>query len=274
MSSGNLDHWLCPSFNRGAFELFQCLTLPFLHAFTNWPLIQDYNFFLERSERQITSKLGQTIRFVEQTHKPSSFEEQYEPRIFLKGEVLTRYASWHDFFNMLIWLTFPTTKAMLNNLQYLSIKQRIHKSPQRNALENMLTLFDENGLVIVSSDATLLSLIENFQWKELFWHRRSAIEKKLRCYVFGHSLHEKFLKPYIGMTGHAILLQENQTFFNNTLSDQIQTIDSTLAQIFAQKKINSPSMLKPFPVLGMPNWYDNGQESFYDNKSYFRQSRR
>ena len=38
------------------------------------------------------------IRFVAQDTRSSDFDDGYEPRIYLRGEVQTRENSWHDFF--------------------------------------------------------------------------------------------------------------------------------------------------------------------------------
>ena len=114
------------------------------------------------------------IRFVPQAPKTDIFEDGYEPRIFLKGEVQTRENSWHDFFNALVWHSFPNTKRTINSLQYQHLKQRYPRK-RRLPAENMLTLFDENGAVVLSKDPELLDLIKEHRWHELFWKRRNEV---------------------------------------------------------------------------------------------------
>ena len=41
--------------------------------------------------------------------------EPYETRIRLRGEMHVRDRDWHDFFGALVWLTYPKTKAALND---------------------------------------------------------------------------------------------------------------------------------------------------------------
>lgn len=266
--------WKLFSPNLPPFELFKILPLSLFDHLTNWPSILLYNQFLQLTNRQIVTGSGKHISFVQQSDKSDLFEGQYEPMIYLKGEVLTRADSWHDFFNMLIWLTFPKTKSVLNTLQFHALEARKETSRQRTSLENALTVFDENGIIIVSSDETLLQLIKNFKWKELFWKRRDQVTEHLRCFVFGHSLHEKFLTPYVGMTGHAILLIKSPKFFKLELGSQLNQLDLEMSKIFLSKSIDSGKDFHPFPVLGMPGWYpENQQQSFYDNANYFRKAR-
>ena len=86
--------------------------------------------------------------------------------------------------------------------------------------------------------------------------------------MFGHSLHEKSLSPYIGMTGHAILLLVDCAYFQLSQKAQLNFLDNTLS---SQRKFESPKDLSPFPLLGMPGWHpENADESFYLNQHYFR----
>ena len=90
-------------------------------------------------------------------------------------EMFERVMHWHDFFQYLTWFMFPKTKAVINSIHIPAAKKRIAEGVElgrRTPIENMLSLFDEGGAVVISSDASLLQLIRDFQWKELFWHRR------------------------------------------------------------------------------------------------------
>lgn len=253
----NTDPWLSNFVSlSAAFEIFSWLPQHFYDRNT-WPTLHDYNSLLQQS---IKNSEKQSIKFVAQ-QSSGVFEATYEPRIYLQGEVQTRTQNWHDLFNALIWCTFPTIKAKLNYHQYHALCAR-NNSKQRSGLENFLTLFDENGLVILSSDNNLLSLIEQKQWQTLFLDCRQQLKETLKCYVIGHSLHEKFLNPYIGMTGHALL-------FHSDGFDQCDTVTSCF------QALSLPSMtsrdLSPFPVLGLPGWHpQNSDPRFYDNNAYFR----
>ena len=173
---------------------------------------------------------------------------------------------------------FPRTKAVINSIHVPAAKRRLAEGVdlgRRTPIENMLSLFDEGGAVIVSCDESLLQLIRDFQWKELFWHRRDALKETLQCVTFGHAMYEKGLVPYIGMTANTILLSCEADYFNKSTKQQWAWVDEKLAKIFSAGELyHTPKDLQPFPILGMPGWdADNGEESYYDNTQYFRPGR-
>ena len=116
--------------------------------FTDWPDLND-----------ICSRSGATLGFVAQAEKPHQLHDSYEARIYLKGEIQTRLKNWHDFFQVMVWSTYPGTKQLINELHYKALSNRAIAN-KRTTVENSLTLFDECGAIIVSSDSNLLKLIE------------------------------------------------------------------------------------------------------------------
>lgn len=260
---GKANHWL-PNFIAAApaYSIFSWLPKTFLHQ-KMWPDLMQYNQLVQERKAYITKD----IQFVPQNKHCTVFSDQYEPRIYLKGQIQTRRNNWHDFFNTLIWLTFPNLKSLLNSLQYQELKKREHTPHSRSSKENLLTLFDENGIIILSQDVSLLEMIKKMEWKNLFWHHRDAL-KNLSCIVFGHSLHEKILQPYIGMTGHALLFHVSDFSYN--------TLDTKVCEYFKTIEPDvSPRVLYPVPILGFPGWHSmTSTENFYDDESYFRTSRR
>lgn len=206
------------------------------------------------------------IKPVPQSNKPTAFEEYYEPRVFLKGELQTRTENWHDFFNAMIWLSFPKTKTTLNQLHYHAAKNR-ERSSNRSALENAITLFDECGIVIIADNNELLDLIRNHEWKALFINHRHDFGKHIQCHIFGHAMYEKALSPYIGMTAQALLIH------TDTINkfEKLDYLDEQVSQMWQSGDIDRTKALKPFPLLGVPGWYPaNEQNNFYDNEDYFR----
>jgi hypothetical protein len=147
---------------------------------------------------------------------------------------------------------------------------------QRDAVANALTQFDECGAIIASSDKTLLDHVINFRWKRLFTTLHRNTGQQLQCYVFGHAMYEKALHPYIGMTAPALLIKVTPDFFTAPLPEQIFQLDRKVADIVNDpERVRSPQDLTPFPLLGMPGWYDgNEEDGFYDNRDYFRPGRR
>ena len=246
--------------------------------FAEWPGVDDLQRVLEEWPEPIMTLGGQALKIVRQDERPHTFAETYAPRIYLTGELQTRLGNWHDFFQYLTWFIFPRSKAVINSIHIPRAKERIDGSGdpgRRSPIENMLSLFDEGGAVVVSSDESLLQLIRDFSWKELFWERRAELADKLQCITFGHAMYEKGLMPYVGMTANSILLPVDDAFFELGLSKQLQRVDESLAEIFAQgEQYTKPKDLQPFPILGMPRWTpDNEAESYYDNVRYFRPGR-
>lgn len=239
-----------------------------LQAHSTWPTFDDFNALLDA--RAVTSEGGARIRCVAQGARPRHPNERYEPRIFLTGEVQTRNANWHDFFNLMVWLAFPRTKARLNSIHY-SLAQAQPLQTNRSRAQDVLTLFDEGGIVVTSTDATLLELVRQFRWKELFWQRREAVLRHLRFFLFGHALYEKALAPYKGLTAKGLLLDVDATFMAQPLAVQLAAIDTRAADWFATDALQSTRALAPVPILGYPGWdARNADESYYDDSAYFR----
>lgn len=258
------------------FEPISALAARF-HGFTTWPTLDDYQRVLDTLPEPIRLLSGKPLRIVAQDGKPHTFADHYAPRIYLTGEIQTRAENWHDFFQYLTWFIFPRAKAQINALHLPRARQRLEdgETGRRTPLENMLSLFDEGGAVLVSSDASLLQLIGEFRWKELFWQRRGALAEKLHCIPFGHAVYEKGLLPYIGMTVNTILLEVTADYFALPLDAKLGLVDARLAEIFRDGgRYTQPKDLQPFPILGMPGWdAANASESYYDNTHYFRPGR-
>ena len=237
-----------------------------------WPDPETLNALADGAGRVVNAQ-GLRVRFVAQAAKSKAFGQGFEQRAFLKGEVQMRPLDWHDLFNALAWMTFPTTKAVINARHYesLSEAQSVNRAPVRDAL----TLFDEEGVVVVSSDAGLLELVSGFRWKELFWKRRDEVRERMSFMLFGHALYHKALDPFIGMTGKALLLNVPAEFMQLPLNAQVAQADRLLAAcMWDRTRMTHGRELSPLPVLGVPGWWkENEQESFYDNTGYFRPGR-
>ncbi len=198
----------------------------------------------------------------------------YEARVAGRGEVATREGSWHDLFNALVWAAFPRSKRALNQRHTAG---RIAGSAPvrtgtRGAQRDAATVLDESGVIVACANAELAALLRGFQWRELFVARRAAVLRDLRCMMFGHALAEKALAPYVGMTGHAIILEVEAAALDGAPS----ALDAQLAAWLADPaSLASPRDLQPLPVLGVPGWWPaNEAPAFYDNADYFRPGRR
>lgn len=246
-----------------------------LSHFPHWPSLDVCQQLTACCHTPPVTQSGLPIRFVPQGAKPEHFSEKYEPKIYLTGEVQTRTENWHDLFNTLAWLVFPRTKAAINARHYTALRQRellSSGSNNRDAIQDAFTLFDESGVIVICSDSNLIALLKNCQWKELFWHRREETRTHMKFILFGHSLYEKALQPYIGMTGKGLILPVDEAFLTQPVSQQVAALDIQMADLLASpQRITSTRAFYPVPLLGMPGWAEGSEsEDFYDNTQYFR----
>jgi Protein of unknown function (DUF3025) len=281
MAKTTLDNW-DPGFLEKSpiFDSVREASLPFILQ-AQWPTLSQFS--TEFKKRNIQSHNDVQIQPVAQAAAPKNFEDHYESRIYLKGELQTRLENWHDFFNAMCWMQFPKTKAALNALHYERSKTR-QAGSNRSPLENAITLFDECGAVIVADDEAILDLVRGHEWKDLFWKNecwdnQDSLGRHVQCYVFGHAMHEKTLTPYLGMTAHTLVLKQNSDFFQKDYSEQLSVIDQIISDAWLNKaanyKIESPKDLHAFPLLGVPGWWSEKQgEQFYSNTGYFRSKKR
>ncbi len=197
----------------------------------------------------------------------------YEQRLYARGELEFRECNWHDLFNVLVWLTFPQAKAALNARHHAALPAG--KAGGRGPVRDALTLFDESGVIVLSVDAELLSMIREFRWKPLFWERRAAVIADMAFLPFGHALCEKALAPYKGITGRGCLLEVERDFFRLSPEEQLQGIDRRLAlQIADPQALWHTHELAPLPILGVPGWCaDNENPVYYDDHDHFRPGR-
>ena len=217
---------------------------------------------------------GAPIRFVPPAAPSREFSAQYEVRIFESGEVQTRPDNWHDLFNALVWLAFPRTKAVLNRHHCEEIRAR-RGEPLRGTARDVLTLFDEGGIVVASADAELPALLRDSRWKELFWKHREEVLRSMRFHVFGHAIYEKALEPYKSVTAKALIVPVERNLLDAPLARQIAELDACAADYFSgSEALASTRTLPPLPILGIPGWEPaNAREDYYDDASQFRPRR-
>lgn len=254
------DQWDTSIFhNSPIIQQLQSLTSNF-SQFKDWPTIIEYAELFKINNLDIEPVSQSTII--------NSFEDQYEPRVYLKKELQTRTYNWHDYFNALIWLKFPNTKKILNKLHYNQATQRPEGS-NRSILENRITQFDECGAIVITNNSKMLDLIKNHQWQELFIDNHKEFENNLRCVIFGHAMFEKAINPYIGMTCHCILL-EDQDLLNDINNDNYENIDAKLTNIWENQISSNPQKFNALPLLGIPGYWPVQNSAFYSNTDYFR----
>ena len=215
---------------------------------------------------------GLPVRFVPQSELPEG--QAYEQFIGATGSVPTR-DNLHDFFNGLVWLTFPRIKQQLNALQAAQIALAgVGKS--RGPARDAATIFDENAalLVVRDSDAAreLVDALRAHRWKEALFERRAQFGADVQPWLFGHALMEKLVAPRKAITAHTRVVMAPDFYFDLDWDAQRTWIDDTVAAALAAGGLTTASFT-PLPVLGVPSWYEGQDKAFYADTGVFRPKR-
>ncbi|WP_026075573.1 DUF3025 domain-containing protein [Noviherbaspirillum massiliense] len=214
------------------------------------------------------------LRFVPQSDLPAG--TAYEAFISATGGVPTR-ENLHDFFNALVWLTFPNIKRQLNALQAAQLAKAASSganadaTAHRGRLRDAATIFDENAALLVCRDAELLDALRAHRWHEAFVERRPAFDNTCEVWLFGHALMEKLVTPYKSITAHAWQVKADHAFFAMSVEEKRCWLDSEVTRQLSGGL--STSDFTPLPVLGVPGWWNAQDEAFYQDVAVFRPKR-
>lgn len=223
------------------------------------------------AENALRNHCNLPIRFVPQEELPPGMA--YEAFISETGCVPTR-DNLHDFFNALVWLTYPQIKVCLNALQaaeIVAVAKSDGKPAQRGKVRDAATIFDENAALFVTNDAALVESLRNHQWHDVFIRRRLQFQHACEVRLFGHALMEKLIAPYKAITAHAWVVWVEASFFAMSSDQKKERLDSVVAQEL--KRGLKTSDFTPLPVLGIPGWWSGQDEAFYVDASVFRPRR-
>ena len=224
------------------------------------PVWAHTRFARQIAQASVSLTLGTVgaVEFVSQGELPTDIA--YEAFIYSHKRVPTR-DNLHDFFNGLCWLRFPKTKSRLNFLQAQEITSQ-GVGATRGPLRDALTLFDENVLLLQSSDA-LWQALQDRDWIKLFVQLRDEWQSA-HVVTFGHALLEKLVTPYKSITAHVYRIASDVDAQND------QALDDLLASDLQPNFLATKPFL-PLPVLGIPGWWpENEDASFYADTQVFR----
>ena len=214
---------------------------------------------------------GVPLGFIAQDDLPPG--AAYEAHIAATGCVPTRH-NLHDFFNALMWFSYPRTKAMLNARQSAAIDAQ-GVGPTRGGVRDALTLFDENAVLFACTDPFVAAALRGFDWQTLFVGRRGAWGTCCEVRPFGHALLEKLIAPYLACTAHAWIVEVPPEYFSWGPEARDAWLDRAVADALAAADGLTPRSFAPLPVLGIPGWWaGNESASFYGDTSVFRPGRR
>ncbi len=233
-------------------------------------LIEAFN--IQARSMKLCNPTGLPLSFVPQSSLPDGVA--YEEFIGATGGVPTR-DNLHDFFNTLVWLTFPRIKRQLNALQAAQIAlSGVGKS--RGPARDGATIFDENSaLLIVRDSAAGLSLVDALRghdWCNAFIGQRDTFGRDAELWLFGHALMEKLVAPYKAITAHTRVVLADDAFFTLDFDGRRAWIDARVSQDLAEQGLTTADFT-PLQVLGIPGWWPGQDEAFYNDTGVFRPKR-
>lgn len=239
------------------------------------------------TQLDLCNRPGLPVRFVPQSDLPAGVA--YETFIHDTGGVPTR-ENLHDFFNALVWLIFPHIKVQLNALQAAEIARvgqlasadpasSTSSSPAgavpRGKLRDAATIFDENAVLLVSSDTGLIDALRAHDWQDAFMARRVTFMREGRVLLFGHALMEKLVQPYKAITGHMWVAPE--AVDQDSLSDFLPlSKQSSIVDLAVSAQLRdglTTGDFSPLPILGVPGWWGGQDQAFYADTTIFRPKR-
>lgn len=213
------------------------------------------------AERNITTADGLPLRFL----PPPDDGLGYEARIAASGIVATRPGNWHDAFNALVWLRFPRAKAVLSARH----AERLGEAGggRRGAARDVLTQFDECGVIVAGMPDDLEGALRAHRWREVFAERRAELMATTCFVVFGHGSLDALQAPFVGLCGKALFVGP---------ADEGDDLDAALARRLASADFSTATRdaLQPLPLLGIPGATpDNDDPAYYDEPRQFRPPR-
>ncbi len=191
---------------------------------------------------------------------------EYETRIVHQRELIVN-DNWHDIFNACIWLTFPKTKRTISDLHVSLGSGENNQRPRRR---DVLTLFDESGMLMVSERSDFREMNEHHQWRKLFVEHRDEFVTQVKPILFGHGAMEQLVTQFHrGLTVKAMWIELSSETSLDALDDHLAS------QIQRDTLLTDNERRVPLPLLGVPGWFDeNKSESCYDDLQVFRPLRK
>lgn len=223
-------------------------------------------------QRDLRNHRALPLHFIQQEELPEGVA--YEAHIGATGGVPTR-ENLHDFFNALVWLSFPKIKQQLNALQAAQI-DLLGIGKSRGPARDAATIFDENAALLVLEDSErgreLLQLLREHQWLEALHDRAQQFLESAQVWSFGHALMEKLVQPYKGITAHSWVVWAPSAYFSWQGEQQALWLDQTVSAQLRKHELTTADYT-PLPVAGVPGWAAQQDVDFYLDKKVFRDKR-
>lgn len=210
---------------------------------------------------RIGEPVGEKIpQFVPSTDTLGALE--YE-RCVYRGQIPTRDIS-HDWYNGQVWLKFFGLKKFINSRHITDAEEATVLSANgRSRLRDALTLFDESGALLLTTDPAKSAALLNHDWHGLFVAHHETWVQHARVLIVGHGLLDSMHSPHKGLCAKAIPVQVPAL---NLSSLELQDLVLQVA-----KEIQGPANLSPLPVMGVPGWFAASDvPGFYNDTAVYR----
>lgn len=228
------------------------------------------------AQRQLKNHRGFDLRLIAQEDLPEG--RAYEEHISLTGGIPTR-ENLHDFFNAMVWLSFPKIKCQLNAMQAAQIEQ-LGVGKMRGPARDAATIFDENAALLVLRDTdegrALLTHLMQHEWSQALFEQAHQFGQTWQLWCFGHALMEKLVQPYKAITTHCKIVwlpvAQADAYFALDRIEQAAFLDELVTQDLRQHALINKDYT-PLPILGVPGWWPQQDAEFYADQLVFRQKR-
>lgn len=239
-------------FGLSLFETITGATADFAKA-DDWPSLEDYQNFLTR--RGITTRLGLPLRLVKNPAKRGRRRQApmpYEQRIYELGELPTRTQNWHDFFNLMIWGTFPRSKAAINERQVFSSRETPPQPPHpRTPEQNALTRFDEGGCIVVCEPGIHSRFAEEFSGYNQKPDTTLLHHPGVKVLVFGHAIYDCLLAGRADMGAQSLVLAMPGVPSSGIPEHFLQEVDAKCSELLENGCFRGHSPTWSIPVAAL-----------------------
>lgn len=201
----------------------------------------------------------------------------FERALVERDELQMRPGNLHDALNAVVWRTFPAAKRAIS-ARHVDLGHDPKSPNGRPRGRDVLTLFDEAGLLLVSPEAKALAAANaRHDWHTLFVVGRARWHATIRPIVFGHGALEQMAKSFAGHD--APVIQRDLTlkalWLDAAPAMTLAGIDAALARaIRAGAVLHAGERRLPLPLIGVPEWFpESADAALYDDRAVFRPAR-
>lgn len=216
------------------------------------------------------AELPAGLRFAEQDATLAADGLSYEQRIAERRLVAMRRDSLHDLYGALMWLQWPRSKWAIHEGQYAGIVELGPK--QRSRHQQALTHIDEAGLLVVSTDASLLDALQAHHWHGLLIERR-ADWAAVQVWVIGHALFElRQCRPHDLLAAKVIPVLAPAAWLSADRQHRLAALDACVAQGIASRQTSAdPKDQSTLPLAAVVGWDErNVDPGFIASAACFR----